>query len=259
MQQAGFDSLGLSWRYLAIDLEQGELAGMAGRLRQPQCAGANVTVPHKRSMLALVDSLSAQAKRLSAVNTIVNVEGRLVAENTDYRGFAAMIARGDLGDLGERSVVLLGAGGAARSCLAVLTDRGVGRVHVVARISARGYSMLDDLQLRGDRRITVHQWAGATSDPDVMGSEVIVNATPLGLHGELAWPLQAMTAPKLVLDLAYRRGGTALCNAARSQAIPSIGGELMLLEQGAAAFELWTGLAAPAEAMAAALAAAISN
>ena len=203
MQNAAFAEVGLDWSYVAIDVPEGPLEAVSA-LQTRGFAGANVTIPHKRAVVAACDEADGDA-----VNTLVFRDGRVLGFNTDREILAGIEA--------TRACVI-GAGGAAEALRDVLP-----------------------------RDTRVYSRSG-TWPPDASGCDLIVNATPV--RNEL---LVQPQAGQVVVDLAYGPEETALVAAARAAGCDVVDGPEALVRQGARSFELWTGLAAPLDAMRAAV------
>ena len=215
MHNAGFAALGLDWAYVPLPTPP-ELLGDAVRgLVATGFAGANVTIPHKQAVLGLCDELDDVATRGGSVNTLVIREGEVLGSSTD-----GLAVTSQLEAKGLRALVL-GAGGASRAVAAALEHEGA------------------EVVVRGRR--------DAGWPPSADGFDVLVNATPV--KEEL---LVAPRAGMQVVDLAYLPDGrpTALIAAARAlDCHPCVDGLDVLLAQGAASFERWTGGPAPLVAM----------
>jgi shikimate dehydrogenase len=250
-QQAAFDHAGIAAtyeRWLTTDLE---LPDRIQSLRAAGAIGANVTVPHKVAVAALVDELADTARRIGAVNTVINRDGRLLGENTDIYGFHRALVTARPAVERDRALVI-GAGGAARAIVAALADVGVAGITVANRSIDNARAMLRAVGLDGAQVIPLVDW-------DLMGAirdhSVIVNATSIGWNDdtEVLAPalLDAVDPDGLVADLTYRP--TPLLRAAAARGIPTMDGLPMLIYQGARSFELWTGLEAPVELMFAAV------
>lgn len=244
MQQAALRAVGLAdWRYLALPLPPELFAETLAALPVAGFRGVNVTIPHKEAALALADEASAAAREIGAANTLTFEAGRILAENTDAPGFLDALAP-HRSPAGRRALVL-GAGGSARAVVWALRGAGAD-VLVWNRTPARAQALARDL---GDRVRAVAEIASA----DV--PEIVVNCTPVGLAGEpepfKGLPLRAddLGAGSLVVDLVYADGGTRLHEAARSRGADVVDGLEILVAQGAASFERWTGRAAPRPAM----------
>jgi shikimate dehydrogenase len=216
-------------------------------LRAPDVLGANVTVPHKLAALDLVDEVSLSAQRAGAVNTIVNREGRLFGDNTDIYGFHTAIKEA----LGERPVkvaVVLGAGGAARAAVLALEAMNTSRIFVVNRNQERAERLLADL---APAPVEVASPDDVWLRNHLPVADLLVNATSLGWKpGET--PLDALwldhlSSTSVVFDMTYRE--TELLRAASERRLRAADGLAMLVYQGARAFSLFTGEAAPVEVM----------
>jgi shikimate dehydrogenase len=253
MQNAAFKAMGMPHLYQALDVAPRALAGAAAELRGDDCLGANVTVPHKLAVMEFVDQLDPLAEATGAVNTIVSRDGVLSGHNTDVEGAWKGLLEPVAGGLGGGRVVVAGAGGGARAVVAAL-ERAVHRVPAQVVVVARDGGHAAAVAEAGARRglpATSASWSELI--PAGLGAGIVINCTPLGLHGEDPFEGVALSG-KAVLDLVYAPGGTALVRRARAEgASTALQGDQMLLHQGAAAFRLWTGEDAPLEAMRAAL------
>lgn len=245
MHNAAFAALGLPHRYETRDVEPERLADVVDALHRDEVLGANVTIPHKEAALGLVDEVAAEARRIGAVNTIVRRSSRLVGDNTDGYGFARALAAGGV-DVRGKDVLVLGAGGAARACVTALTHaRSV-------LIAARGLDRASALAAVVGLPVRAMPWADARRTARI---DVLVNATPVGLHGEdLLADFSFTELPRAVIDLVPTRTETPLVRRAReAQDVRVIDGLSMLLHQAARSFTLWTGREAPLAVMRAAL------
>lgn len=204
--------------------------------------GANVTVPHKRAVWEHVSRRTPEAELIGAANTLFREAGRWVADNTDATGVHRVLVH-DIGLAPGDGVVLLGAGGAARA-VAVALGRLGARVRVEAR---RAASAAQVQRLVGDA-------GGAVLDAGAV-PRLVVNATPLGLHGErLPGRFHELSKGQAALDLVYGGSVTPFVADARARGLRAWDGRGMLVAQAGAAFERWTGRAAPLDAMAAGIA-----
>lgn len=254
MQEAAFAYHGLAATYSAIAVPPEELAATLSRLSQdPAFLGANVSVPHKQSAMELVDVLSDRARAVGAVNTLWRDGDLLVGDNTDGLGFLRSL--GEAGhDPAGRSAVLLGAGGSARAVASALAEAGAD-VRVANRTGERARALVADLQAAAGT------FAGSLTAVADLGAALaeatlLVNCTSVGMAGgpgpdalPLDVDLTALPADALVVDLVYRPAETPLLASARALGLGVLGGLGMLVHQGAAAFEAWTGLSAPVAQM----------
>jgi shikimate dehydrogenase len=243
LHNAAFDALGLDWRFLAFDVPAGSGADALVGMRALGIEGLSVTMPHKQAVARAVDVLHTSARALDAVNCVARLaDGRLEGRNTDGAGFLDSL--GDHGvSVTGRSVVVLGAGGAARAVAVALAEAGADAVVIVARSAAPA---LQAAALAGP--------VGRVGTmADIRGVDIVVNATPIGMgSGELPLDPALLHAGHVVADLVYQPLDTALLGAARSAGASTIDGLGMLVHQAAHAFTVWTGQAAPVAAMRAA-------
>ncbi|MFU8888543.1 MAG: shikimate dehydrogenase [Trueperaceae bacterium] len=255
MQRAAFAARGIRATYDALDVAPGDLAEAVAALRRGPWWGANVTVPHKTAVVPWMDELTPAAQRLGAVNTIVRRGERLIGDNSDLPGFMRALAA--LGvDLAGSSVVVIGAGGAARAVVAGLADAGA-RIALRNRGTDRARALVDSLELPD-----VTLLAAAALEDAVVGCELLVQTTTVGMAGgPPGSPLPDGLLPHhgAVVDLVYRPAVTPLLAAASAAGLRAQNGLPMLVYQGALSFEAWTGVAAPVEAMGAAAEAALGG
>jgi shikimate dehydrogenase len=243
MQNAAFESLGMDCRYVLREVNRADLAGAIAELRgDERIIGANVTIPHKESVIAFLDELDPQAARIAAVNTISRSGSRLKGWNTDVEGFRRALAEqspspargvqtfpspaGGGGQGRGFRVAIIGAGGAARAVAAALQS--TAEVWVIARNLEQARRLCQDLGVERGGPVDTNQMREVVA---MVG--LVVNATPADLP-----PASWLRPEQRLFDLRSRR---------------SAEGRAMLLHQGAASFEIWTGRKAPVDAMRAAL------
>lgn len=201
--------------------------------------GGNVTIPHKEKAFALCAATTPTAARLEAVNTLWIEGGKLHGDNTDATGFLASLDE-DVPGWGKtlEKVVVLGAGGAARSILYALLSRGARRIVVINRTQARG----EELRSRFGASIALADPSDPTSA--LAGADLLVNTTSLGMAGQP--PLEIDLAPlphhAIVADIVYVPLETALLSQARRRGLETSGGLGMLLHQAVPGFERWFGV-----------------
>lgn len=266
-QQAALDHLVLDATYERWEIAPERLAERVRELRGPDLLGFSVTVPHKETVMPLLDEVDAAARDIGAVNTVVHSDGRLRGANTDLAGFLrALREDGDYEPRG-RSALVLGAGGAARAVAYALLAEGAARVAIANRSPERARTLADELAARFPAKVHALPLDADSLAPllDAGPSvDLIVNCTSLGMaHGPDpgASPIPDALIPPtaLVYDLVYNPAETPLLAAARRAGARTLGGLPMLVYQGAAAFRLWTGRDAPVEVMMAAASAALQS
>lgn len=247
IQNAAFGALKLNCTYIAFRVPAGELEASVQSLRAITIAGFNVTIPHKIAIMEHLDELDATAKKANAVNTVNNIEGIFKGYNTDIQGFIEPLRR-RMVDFTGMTVLLLGAGGAARAIVAALSEeKDIAKVIVANREQNKATELAragENLGLKCES-ITFNDVTTASPTADM-----IVNATPIGLGNEPS-PVDSDHIKKgsIVYDIVYRPVVTNLIEQAKFAQASIVYGYEMLLEQGAKAFEIWTGLEAPREAM----------
>lgn len=252
IHNAAFDALELDWVYVPFPVERGRLEEAVRGLVAAGVAGFNVTMPHKTLAAALATRLEGAASRIGAVNTAMVLEGTLVGHNTDAEGLLRFLQR-DVGfEVAGRAAVVIGAGGAARSCVAALSDAGAKRITVLARNPSAAAELAP---VAGDVPFQAFSLQGGR-DP-VASADLIVNATPVGQQQEeLPVVPGAVPGDALVVDLVYHPAVTPLMKVARSRGAAAFGGLGMLVHQAALAFQIWTGRKPPMGVMSAAAMAA---
>jgi shikimate dehydrogenase len=266
MQNAAFAALGLNWRYLAFDVRPEDLRTALLGAKAMQMSGLNLTVPHKLLAVDLVDALDESARTWGAVNTI-RFEGRDKAGNwmpldqftgappekirshgfnTDADAITKSV-RESLGvELKGARVLLLGAGGAGRTAALKLAADGVGELFLVNRTESKAASVAAEIRRRHlNVRVQIGYPRGEI--------DLAINATSLGLAAGDALPWDgrqfSLRQAHNVYDMIYRPAETELLKAAKAAGSRTANGLGMLLYQGAAALELWTGQRAPVDVM----------
>lgn len=240
LHQAMIDQTGAAYRYDVRTVRPEELPAFVRWAKDGGCAGFNVTMPHKEAILPLLDEVDATAASCGAVNTVCIREGRAIGHNTDGTGFLDSLAGQGFYPQG-RTVLLLGAGGAAKAVGHALAAAGAGRVIVCARRLERAAALAAQLPGYGEGIVLAQdaiQQAASACD-------LLVNATPLGMAGSPAFAgldfLQAMPPHAVVYDLVYHPRRTALLEAAARQGLRAVGGIDLLIRQAVRAFTFFTG------------------
>jgi shikimate dehydrogenase len=249
MQQAAFDAQGIDAAYELWDRAPIALADAITEIRGDEFLGANVTIPHKERVVPLVDRLTEEAQVTGAVNTITREGKRLVGHNTDVPGFKVALDKLVGRQKMPRNAVVLGAGGGSRAVVYGLIREGFQRIVVFNRHLHRGEALVKHFgRSAAHMELRAMPWHESIIESELDKSKILINATSIGLTSDVS-PISAEILPPdlLVLDLIYAR--TRLLREAEAAGCTIADGELMLLHQGAAAFTLWTGIAAPVELM----------
>lgn len=241
MHNAAFRELGLNWIYAAFPVDPERVGEAVRGLAAAGCAGLNVTIPHKQAVIAHCSQVSDAVAAIGAANTLVpDGAGGFRADNTDAAGFLRALDEQAPLDVAGRDALVIGAGGAARAVVFALRSRGA-RVRVANRTPARAAELGDPVPFVAQALETV-----------AAQSALVVNTTSLGLHGDQVppeLPLAGLGRHQVVADIVYRPGGTPWLAAVAARGARTVDGLGMLLHQGAAAFEQWTGEAAPVDVM----------
>jgi shikimate dehydrogenase len=237
MHNAAFQALGLDWAYVPLRVEGERLHDAVRGLAALDFVGANVTIPHKTAVIEFCHEIDDVARKAASVNTLVIRDGHVAGSSTD--GLAVTEAVAAQG----AHVLVLGAGGAARAVATALLDAGAASLAVAARRPAAAREMVSQLEaVFPGAALATEEWP-----PGETAATLVVNATPLKEH-----VVVELRADQQIVDLAYLPDGreTAFVAAARSKGCaPIVDGLDVLVAQGAASFERWTGLPAPVEVM----------
>ena len=266
MQNAGIAALGLTWRYLAFDVDPAHLRQALDGAKLMGFVGVNLTVPHKLLAVDMVDELDVSAKMWGAVNTVrfegrtpegnwhplwefvhaMPIEVRSHGFNTDADAIVRSLDE-DLGvDLAGKRVLLLGAGGAGRVAALKLAAQGVDSLFLVNRTRPKAEAIAAEIRQQFPA-------VYVRADYPKTNVDLLLNATSLGLKPDDDMPLDeskfALDRAKAVYDMIYRPAETPLLKAAKAAGCSTANGLGMLLYQGAKALEIWTGKPAPVEVM----------
>jgi shikimate dehydrogenase len=259
MHNAAFEHLNLDAVFVAFRVNPDQLENALRGARALGVRGLNVTMPHKNAVTEFLDEADATVKFLGAANTILNQAGRLRGFNTDGVGAVKALKCSGV-ELAGRRVLLLGAGGAAKA-IAFCLAREVGELLILNRDAAKAREIASLLQPCG-KKIVGDELSTKNIQQGLREADVLVNATSVGMapyaHESLVKP--AWFKPDLcVMDIVYNPAETKLIRDAKATGAKTISGVEMLLYQGAASFEIWTGYQAPVEVMREALLGKLSS
>ncbi|MFA5859046.1 MAG: shikimate dehydrogenase [Elusimicrobiota bacterium] len=251
MHNAALQESELDFVYVPFEVNPAEVERAIKAIRSYGIIGINVTIPHKETVVRFLDKLDESAKHIRAVNTIHNKDGKLVGYNTDIYGFITSLK--DIGGFEprEKSVFVLGSGGAARAVVYGLVKEKVERLFISDINNARARSFAAQVKYffpRADLKV-VHN-NGHEIKECIKECQLFVNATPVGMkHGDCCPIDKNFIHDRLfVYDVIYNRE-TELLEHARDRGVKCMNGADMLVLQGARAFEIWTGKKAPVELM----------
>ena len=247
MIEPAFKAMGLDWRYLTLEVKPESLAEAVAGARAFGFQGFNCTIPHKVEVIQYLDGLGESAQLMGAVNCAVNRDGKLIGENTDGKGFVASFK--EIEDPVGKSLVLLGAGGAARAIGVEMALAGVAEITLVNRNEERGRELetlfagkLNEAA-GGNLKVNFVTWDGDFQVP--VDTDIVVNATSIGLFPDvdarIPLAIDSITSEMIVADVIPNPPATRLVREAREKGCRVIDGLGMLVAQGVIGIEFWTG------------------
>ncbi len=253
MHNAAISAINLPYVYVPFAVPPTELKGAIEGLKSLGIVGVNLTIPHKEAVITMCDEISDNAREVGAVNTLHLVDGRVLGDNTDGRGFyEPLLAMGY--ELKGKQAFVLGAGGAARSVVFQLLREGA-RVAICNRSPERAERLAKAAIDAGydPERISVVKMATSAVRDCIAESSLFVQTAKIGMHPNIdelpQIPLDALHANLLVYDLVYNPLETRLLAEAKLRGCPTLDGLQMLVYQGAVAFHKWTGVFPPTDVM----------
>ncbi len=252
LQQAAFDASGIGASYEPLDRLLIDLPAAINELRADDYLGANITVPYKERVVPMLDRLTDEAQHTGAVDTITREGSRLVGHNTDVLGFRpaldALVGKQKM----PKAAVVLGAGGGARAVVYGLITQGFQRIIVFNRHLHRAEGMVKHFgRTAAHMELRAMPWHESVIEAELARAKLLVNASSVGRDGVETPIAQELLPPDLlVLDLLYTPKESRLVREAKAAGASSAqNGDLMLLHQTGAAFELWTGKPAPMDVL----------
>ena len=248
MVEAAFRHHGLHWRYINMEVSPADLGAAVKGARAMGFRGFNCSLPHKVSVIAHLDGLGQSASVMGAVNCVVLRDGRLIGENTDGKGFLKSLQ--SMIDPQGKSVVLFGAGGAARAIAVELGLAGVRHITIVNRSEQRGAELVNVLreQLQLEAQLVV--WSGDYTVPE--GTDVVINGTSIGLYdpeARVAIDLDSLRPGMIAADVVFNPVRTRFLTEAAARGCRPLDGLGMLVNQGIVGIQYWTGIDPQPEVM----------
>lgn len=251
MQNAALAACKLNYVYVPFDVHPDNLADAVKGLRSLGVAGFNVTIPHKSSIMPLLDDLDESAQSACAVNTVKNEDGRLIGYNTDGDGLVRSLAEDLEYSPGDGDIVIIGAGGAARGAVASLCRAGVGRIIIFNRTPARAVELVESLQA-GHCNTEILIAADSSELKSYMKkASLLINTTSVGMNQDMLpfVDLGDMPNNAKIYDMVYSPAVTPLLRQACEMRLRAVNGLGMLVGQGELAFQIWTGILPPSGLM----------
>ena len=247
MHNSGFRSINLNFIYLSFRVTEEELKNAMEGLKTLGARGFNLTIPHKEIALKYVDKIDTISTDIGAINTVVNDNGELFGVNTDVEGFINPLKDHDI-PLKSKKCLILGAGGAARSCIAGLVHEDCTDFVILNRHPERANKMVSHLNKKIDFDATIGMMDRSNLEKYIGDSNLVVNTTPIGMYphvGISPIPKNLLREELVVYDIVYKPIKTKLIEYADMAGAKVIHGYEMLVSQAAGSFSLWTGSKAP--------------
>lgn len=244
-----FQDLNLNYHYHAFHVENSDLADAMKGIKPLGIKGFNVTVPHKVAVMEHLDHIDESAKQLGAVNTVLNESGKLIGYNTDGNGFFISLRPSLFKPLEKNSILIIGAGGAARAIYYTLSKYAPVKVDICNRTLKKAVYLIEHFGAgqRGEA-LTIQEAESNLSEYDI-----IIQTTSIGMHPDTdETPISLANAKEnsLVCDIIYNPLKTALLKEAETKGLRTLNGVGMLVEQAALSFQIWTGIKPNTEKMA---------
>ena len=241
MHNALFQDLKLNYAYLAFDVHPNNLKAAFDGIRALNIKGANVTIPHKQVSLKYMDRLDPLVKEIGALNTVKNEDGKLIGRNTDALGARKALDDAKF-DLKKKTVIVMGAGGAARAiCYAIKEE--IEELMLMNRTYSKAKQLATELEKISGLSIKSYDIKDPSIANLIQSADILINTTPIGMYPDVRkspLPKQALNEHLNVFDVIYNPLETQLLKDASARGCKTLGGIDMLINQGALAFEWWT-------------------
>jgi len=237
---------------LPFEVKPNELNNAVNALKVLNIAGINCTIPHKETVIEYLDEVSNEAKAIGAVNTIVNVEGKLHGYNTDGKGFMRSLVEIEPSGVRDKRIFLMGSGGAGRAIAVQSALDGAKSISLCDKDEVRASVLFEHLRLKFKSLQIKHiLFEKKRIEETVTKTDIFIDATPLGMHPDdpISINVEWLKSGMLVVDLVYNPPETPLLVASKKRGCRTLNGLGMLLYQGALAFEIWTGMKPPIDVM----------
>ena len=252
MHNSAFEHMGLDYAYLPFHVKDNKLKEAVESIRALNLRGVNITVPHKEEVMQYLDELDEQAEHIGSVNTIVNEEGTLKGYNTDGRGYIRSLEEETGIELENSNIVVMGAGGSARSILVALITKHPKEISLVNRTLSRAEKLVEEFQKHApNTKLKALSATDGLFGHEIEEANLFVNTTVMGMSEvELPpVPLEHLPPRAVISDIVYSPINTPIIKEAEAMGFTVHRGIGMLVYQGAIGFELWTGKAAPVSVM----------
>ncbi len=240
MMTAVFQHHNMKYRYISTEVPAEKLKAAFDGVKAMGYKGFNCTLPHKQAIIPLLDGLGESAELMGAVNCVVERDGKYIGENTDGKGYLESIRQ--ITDLKDKTIVILGAGGASRAISVELALAGVSEIIIVNRTETSGQQLVDLLNEKTPSHATFHPLEGEYTVPG--GVDIVINATNIGLYPDtrkVPVKITSLNDNMIVSDVIPNPPQTQFLKDAQAEGCTTIDGLGMLVNQGRIAIKYWSG------------------
>lgn len=261
MHNAAFREMGMDYIYIPFHVKPVDLPAAVEGFKALNVAGINVTLPHKKFVLPLMDSVSQEAELIGAVNTMVfRDDGLVEGHNTDARGFIASLQEEGIDSVSNMKVVVLGAGGGAQAVVVGLALEGVDRITVANRTPEKAVQLAETMSKKTEVPVEGIALSDGRLPEYIAESDLLVGTVTASMDPSIPLIIDPewLHEDLIVCDIIYVPPVTNLLKAAAERGLKTVGGMGMLVHQGAISFKLWTGKQPSVDTMRQALAEALS-
>ena len=250
MEEAAFAACGLNWRYMTLKVKAEDLAAAFAGCKAMNFNGLNLTMPHKRNIIPMLDGLTQAAEIIGAVNTVIVRDGKYIGENTDGKGFVTALKMSGA-ELTGKVVTILGAGGAARAIAVECALAGARKITIINRSENNGTELAQLIAEKTPAESQYLPWTPKMAVPE--GTDILINGTCVGLHPngheKPDIDYDTVNANMVVSDVVFNPVDPLFLQEARARGAKTVSGIGMLVQQGALNFTSWTGVEAPVDVM----------
>ena len=250
MEEAAFAACGLNWRYMTLKVKAEDLETAFKGCKAMNFNGLNLTMPHKRNIIPMLDGMTQAAEIIGAVNTVLVRDGKWIGENTDGKGFVTALKMSGA-ELTGKYVTILGAGGAARAIAVECALAGAKKITVINRSEGNGTELAKLIAEKTPAESEYLPWTPKMAVPE--GTDILINGTCVGLHPngheKPDIDYDTIKANMVVSDVVFNPVDPLFLQEARQRGAKTVSGIGMLVQQGALNFTSWTGVEAPVDVM----------
>jgi shikimate dehydrogenase len=243
MHNAAFSSLDIDACYITLRVKKKDLKQALASIKALNLKGVNITIPHKQDCIKYLDKIDAHAKKIGAVNTIMNKNGKLIGYNTDSGGFLVSLKQDANFNPRGKSIFIMGAGGAARAVAYAVAEAKAKTIFIQDIKNKRAFDLAAALKqdYQKVQIINISAKNGLKTKKGVASADLFVNATGIGLKKSdtPVIDVKLLNDKSLVCDLIYNPKEPALIKAAKRRGLKTLNGEGLLIHQGIMAFKIW--------------------